>query len=464
LKRKLLIVDKVSAKIDFIMDGLNAEYEAVGVDNGAEALGALSNDSFDMVITDLAVTDTNAGQLIAAIRERFPDMPVLALSAHGGVENASELIRLGVIDYIERPFTSRRLKYTVERAIEFAALKKENRALQMRFGSRKHSSGLVGNSVQLQHVREKIALVGTTNATILITGENGVGKELVASEIHRQSSRADAPFVKVNCACIPADLLADELFGREPGAMSSTNEVKRGKFDLADAGTILLDEIGEVEQSVQSTLLRIIQDGEFVRVGGDSPIKVDVRIIATTSRDLKEEIRKKRFREDLFYRLNVVPLDVPPLRERREDIPLLINHFIDLYARTNLTRPISLTEAAVEKLCNAYWKGNVRQLQNIIERAVILKGGAIVDAEHFQFETERQEQLSRVEEAFRFGSIRDMERLMILNRLVDNSNNRTRSAETLDISVRTLRNKLNEYSVPKKHETLVPINLSSKPR
>jgi DNA-binding NtrC family response regulator len=205
-----------------------------------------------------------------------------------------------------------------------------------------------------------------------------------------------------------------------------------------------------MEHTIQTKLLRVIQDGEFDRAGGARPVRVDVRIIATTNRNLKEEIRKGHFREDLFYRLNVVPLEMPPLRERRGDIPLLINHFTEIFSAKNHTDPISLTESAVKKLCNAYWRGNVRQLQNIIERAAILRSGMKLDADYFQFENEREEQLYKVEHAFRYGSIRDMEKLMILSRLKDNNQNRTRSAETLDISVRTLRNKLNEYNVPKK--------------
>jgi len=455
LKKRLLVVDDIPAVKDFIVDALNAEYEVTGAASGAEALEILSSSSVDMVIADVAVPDMGGEELTVKVKEKRPNMPVLAVAAYGSVENATRLMRVGAFDYIEKPFTVKRLKHMIERAFEFASLMTENRALQVQLRDQEQAKNLVGNSVQLQHVREKIDLVAKASATVLISGESGVGKEVVAHEIHRLSDRADKPFIKVNCAAVPPTLLEGELFGHEDGVYGGGIGTQPGKFELAHNGTILLDEIGQMEQTIQAKLLRVIQECEFDRVGGNLPVKVDVRIIATTNRNLKDEIRKNRFREDLFYRLNVVPLDIPPLRERRGDIPLLINHFIEVFTAKNNTEPISLTEKSVDKLCNAYWEGNVRQLQNIIERAVVLRSGMTLDADYFQFENEREEQLSIVERAFRFGTIRDMEKLMILNRLKDNRNNRTRSAETLDISVRTLRNKLNEYNVPKKREQLL---------
>ncbi|MCK4773675.1 MAG: sigma-54-dependent Fis family transcriptional regulator, partial [Candidatus Krumholzibacteria bacterium] len=284
----------------------------------------------------------------------------------------------------------------------------------------------------------------------------GVGKKLTAQEIHRLSGRSSNPLVKVNCGSLPASVLETELFGYERSTLTGSVSDKRGMFEQANGGTILLNEIGLLENTIQAKLLKVIQEGEFQRIGGTERVKVDVRVIATTNRNLKEDIGKRRFREDLYYKLAVVPLDIPPLRERREDIPLLIKNFVDLFAAKSGHQPVKLTEAAVEKLTGAYWKGNVQQLENIIERATLLRSGATLDSDYFQFENDREEQLSRVENAFRFGTIREMEKLMILNRLKDNENNRTRSAETLDISVRTLRNKLNEYNVPKKHQQSLP--------
>ncbi len=450
MKRRLLIVDDLPAVRDFFVDALRSDYDVVCAESGVEALDLLSSEPVDMLVTDIAMPDMSAEALTKRVKERYPQLPVVAVTAYGNVDSAVKLMRLGAFDYIEKPFTIKRLKHTIGRAFEIASLRNENRALQMRLGEQDQVKALVGNSVALQQVREKTKLVARTSATVLITGESGVGKELVAQEVHRLSDRSDQPLVKVDCASIPVSLLESELFGREERASAGAIHSEPGKFELADHGAILLAEVGEAGHVIQAKLLRVIQEGEFDRVGGSKPIKVDVRVIATTSRDLKDEISKGRFREDLYYRLNVVPVEVPPLRDRREDIPLLIGHFIDMFSRKNGAHAIKLTESAVQKLGNACWKGNVRQLENMIERAVILKGGMTLDADDFQFENDRDEQLSRLEHAFRHGTISEMEKLMILSRLKDNGDNRTRSAESLDISVRTLRNKLNEYSVPKK--------------
>jgi DNA-binding NtrC family response regulator len=453
-------VDDIPAVKDFIVDTLKPEYEVTGATSGNEALEILSNSPVDLIIADLAMPDMAGEELTLRVKEKQPNIPVLAVTAYSNVEGTTNLMKLGAFDYIEKPFTAKRLKHMIEKAFEFASLKSENRVLQDRLRDQERVKNLVGNSVQLQHVREKIDLVAKTNANVLVSGESGVGKELVAGEIHRLSDRAGKPLVRVNCTAIPPSLLEGELFGHEDAGYGGAVNKQTGKLELADNGTILLDEIGGMDQIVQAKLLRVIQECEFERVGGNTPVKVNVRIIATTARNLREEISKNRFREDLFYRLNVVPLEIPPLRERRDDIPLLISHFIDLFSRKNNTERISLSEKAMDKLCNAYWAGNVRQLQNVIERAVVLRGGQTLDADYFQFENERQEQLSIVERAFRFGTIREMEKLMIMNRLKEQSNNRTRSAETLDISVRTLRNKLNEYNVPKKREQLLAEQIS----
>ncbi len=448
MKRKLLIVDDIPEVTEFLMDALRSDYDVTGVTTAADAIRRLERGSYDLVITDMAMPDMSGEELTERIRTQWPDTPVLVVTAYGSIESATRLMRLGAYDYIEKPFAIDKLKHTIAKALEYRALRRENRTLQAQIGADRQTKVLVGNSVVVQHIREKIKLVARTSATILITGESGVGKEVVAHEIHRLSDRADKPFIAINCASIPATLLENELFGHEKGAFTGAIRSEPGKFELANHGTILLDEIGEMEHTIQAKLLRVIQEGEFDRVGGSRPVKVDVRIIATTNRNLRDEIRKGRFREDLYYRLNVVPLEIPPLRERREDIPLLIDHFVEMFSRKNGKDPIRLTDAAVTRLCNAYWKGNVRQLQNVIERAVILRSGMTLDADYFQFENERDEQMSKVEHTFRFGSIREMEKLMILNRLKEHNDNRTRSAESLQISVRTLRNKLHEYNVP----------------
>ncbi len=459
----MLVVDDLPEVKDLLIDALKSSYQVKGVTTGAEALELLQKERFHMLITDIFMPDMSGEQLISKVKEMGLDIVIIAVTAYGTVENAIKLMRLGAHDYIEKPFELEKLKHTVQRAFELLELKKENKVLHTQLEETARLKSLIGNSLPLQKIRERIRLVASTKATTLITGESGTGKELVAREIHQMSDRKNKPFITVNCASIPESLLESQLFGHEKGAFTSAYRKATGKFELANTGTILLDEIGEMSATIQAKLLRVIQEGEFDRVGGEDPIKTDARIIATTNRNLREEIQKGRFREDLFYRLNVVPIEMPPLRERREDIPLLVNHFIDVYAAENSREPVKLTQAAMTKLCSGYWKGNIRELENHIERAVIMAGGATLDAEFFQLDNEREEQLTKMEHTFRYGSIRSMEKLMILSRLGDLKENRTKAAKTLDISVRTLRNKLHEYNVRRKPKAASEEEMSAIP-
>lgn len=449
-RKRILIVDDISAVRELLVDALSPSYHVASVASGKEALSRLSQEKYDLLITDIAMPDMNGEELVAEVKRGEMETEIIVITAYGSVESATRMMRMGAYDYIEKPFTIDKIKHTIEKAFEFAALKKENKVLHYRLKQQERIKSLVGNSPTLQKIREKVRLIAPTRATVLIIGESGTGKELVAREIHCLSERRQKSFIKINCASIPETLLESELFGHEKGAFTGALRSVPGKFELANEGTILLDEIGEMSPTIQAKLLRVLQEGEFDRVGGTSPIKVDVRVIATTNRNLRQEIAKGNFREDLFYRLNVVPLEIPPLRERREDIPLLVHHFIEVYSRENGKEPVKLTQAAMSKLRAAYWRGNVRELENVIERAVILAGGNVLDEDFFHFDDEREEQLSLMEHTFRYGSIREMEKLMILNRLSEHNDNRTKAAKTLEISVRTLRNKLHEYNVPKK--------------
>ncbi len=447
---KLLIVDDLPEVKDFLLDALKPSYHVRGVTTGTEALDILREERFDMLITDIAMPDMSGEELVSKVNEMGLDLMIIAVTAYGSIENATKLMRLGAYDYIEKPFKIERLKHTIEKAFEIIELKRENRSLYTQLEEHERMKSLVGNSVVLQRIREKIRLVAPTKATILITGESGTGKELVAREIHNLSDRRNGPFVTINCASIPETLLESQLFGHEKGAFTGAIRSVPGKFELANGGTILLDEIGEMSATIQAKLLRVLQESEFDRVGGTKPVKVDARVIATTNRNLREEIQKGNFREDLYYRLHVVPIEMPPLRERREDIPLLINHFIEICSVMHGREAIKLTPAAMRKLSEGYWKGNVRELENCIERAVITAGGATLDADAFQLENEKEEQLSKMEHTYRYGTIREMEKIMILGRLRELSENRTKAAKSLDISVRTLRNKLHEYNIPRK--------------
>ena len=461
MKRKALIVDDIPEVIAFFNDALGAEYDVEGVATGTEALRTLDTTAFDLLMVDVALTDMSGEELAQRALEAQPDTAVLAITAYGNIEGAARMMRLGAYDYVEKPFSLDKLRHTVRKALELSALRRENRKLHAQLGQNVRTQALVGNSAAMQSIREKTELLASTDATILITGESGTGKKVVAHEIHRLSPRAHAPLVKIDCAALPEALLEKRLFGYERGAFAGALRSEPGTFELAENGTVLLDEIGDLPRAMQTRLLRVIQDGELERIGGGGPVRVRARILASTQRNLKEEIRKGRFREDLFYRLHVAPLELPPLRERREDIPLLIDHFNGLLSRKNAKDPVRFTDDAVRKLCNAHWRGNVRQLQDVIERAVVLRGGMTLDADYFQFENDREEQISRIEQAFRYGTVREMEKLMILARLKEHRDNRTRSAETLDISVRTLRNKLHEYNVPRKGAGVTSEELSA---
>ncbi|NIM19804.1 MAG: response regulator [Candidatus Latescibacteria bacterium] len=452
--QKLMVVADLPDVADFLVNELKSSYHVLKMATGIEAMEVLCKERYDMLIVDIATSGADGEAFISKVVEMGMDIIAIADTAMSDVDIASKLIRLGACDCIEKPIKIDALKHAIERAIEFRELERRNRALQTQLEDTSGAKLLVGNSVAIQQIREKIRLVAPAETNIFLTGENGTGKGLVAQEIHLLSNRKSNPFIKINCASVPETLLESQLFGQEIVAPTGAIHFLPGRLELSNAGTVLLEEITEMSATTQAKLLRVLEEGEFDGIDGKKTVKVDVRIIGATNRDPMGEIRKGNLREDLYYRLNVVPIELPPLRERSEDIPLLIDHFVEIYASRNHREPIKLTPDAMKKLCKAYWKGNVRELENHIERAVIMAGGTTLDTDFFQLENERDEQLSRMEHAFRYGSIRDMEKLMILNRLVELKENRTRAAKSLDISVRTLRNKLNEYSISRKVKSL----------
>jgi DNA-binding NtrC family response regulator len=454
--RKLLIVDDCLEVRNLLIDVLRSDYEIKVVETSAAALDCMQKERFDMLIADFRMPGISGEELISKVKKLGLNIVIIAITAYGSTENAAKLLKLGADDYINKPFDAKKLKHRIDKSFEFAQLRRENNALQLQLADSANLRKLLGNSEPIQKIKEKIKIVASTRATILISGESGTGKKLVASEIHSLSKRKDKPFIKLNCASIPDTLLESQLFGHEKGAFPGALEKVRGKFELADEGTLLLEEIGKMNSTVQAKLLRVLQEGEFDCIGGTAPVRVDTRVIATTSRNLKKEIAKGAFREDLFYRLNVVPIEMPPLRDRRGDIPILVDHYVKYYAKANVREPVTLTPKAIRKLCNAFWKGNVRELENHIERAVIIRSGQAINEDFFQMEKEDEGQLSMMEAVFRTGSIREMEKLMILGRLRDMNENRTRAAKSLEISVRTLRNKLHEYNVKRKPVTVQP--------
>jgi len=445
MKRKVLIVDDQKLTREFLIDAMSAEYSIDEAKDLAEARKKLEDNQYDLVLTDVRMNDKDEGiELLHFINKRGIGSIVVVMTGYASIEQATEAIRLGAYDYIEKPFTVDEIKIKLKKALEFSSLKKENRHLRKKLNISRGKE-IIGASPKLKEILRTIDMIADTRATVLITGESGTGKEMIAKRIHNLSSRKDKPFVKINCAAIPEGTLESELFGHEKGSFTSAYRWHPGKFEQANQGTLLLDEIGEIPPHIQAKLLRVLQEREIDRVGGRKPIPVDVRIISTTNRNLIKEIREGRFREDLYFRLNVVNIEVPPLRERREDIPLLVDHFVEIYCEENSKPKKKLSAQALKKLQNGVWRGNIRELENCIERAVILCEDDVIGEEYFTFDESVLPHSSRIEEIFSSCTLAEAERFMIEERLKKFNDNRTKAAQDLGISVRTLRNKLKLY-------------------
>ena len=415
----------------------------------------MKTEYYDLVISDIRMPEVTGMDLLEAVKRQSPETEVIMMTAFGTIENAVEAMKLGAYDYITKAFYRRRIEILVDRAMERQRLRNENSTLrndnnQLRIQLRDKSAlgSIIGLSEVMRKVYDTIEMIAPSRATVLIQGESGTGKELVARAIHHNSPRQNRPFIKLNCAALPEGLMESEMFGHEKGAFTGAIRTTKGRFELADTGTLLLDEIGEMPLMLQSKLLRVLQEREFERVGNPSPLSVDVRVIATTNRELKKEVEEGNFREDLYYRLNVVPIWLPPLRERREDIPLLVDHFLRKYCEENNRMFGGVEEEAMALLMAQEWRGNVRELENHIERAVVLCRDELIASRHFQFEHEPSTGGSEfgVDGITAGMTLREMEKRLIISTLNLESNNRTRASEVLGISVRTLRNKLNEYA------------------
>jgi DNA-binding NtrC family response regulator len=390
--------------------------------------------------------------LIDALRRDEHDIPVIVVTGHGSVEHAVAAMRAGATDYVEKPVEPAQLEMAVSQVLDLARLRRENRALKDQVRQFSHDHGIVGDSEPLKRVMELIRTVAPTRSTVLVQGESGTGKELIARAVHGWSDRADGPFISVNCAALPETLIESSLFGHEKGAFTGATRMVKGAFERAHGGTLLLDEVTEMKPDLQGKLLRVIQEQEFERVGGAAPIHVDVRIVATTNRDLTEWVRRGKFREDLFYRLAVVPVTVPPLRERKEDIPALVHRFAQRTGREIGKRVEAVAPDVLERLAEHDWPGNVRELAHAVERAVILTEGPILDARAFEYGVGQTHtdagpsvDTGSANDAITLRSVdlKAAEEVLIQAALAQTGQNRTRAAELLGISVRTLRNKLN---------------------
>ncbi|MBC8095398.1 MAG: sigma-54-dependent Fis family transcriptional regulator [Akkermansiaceae bacterium] len=436
-------------------------YDVASVSTIADAQDYLNRDNFDLVFLDVRLPDGDGTELLKAIQQRPVKPLVVMTTGFGSVESAVECMKNGAFDYLIKPFSAEQIEVVLKKAEEFTQLLRVNRFLSQ--DTEDAGVELLGQSPAMETLRQLVRKVARTLATVLIQGESGTGKELVARALYRESTRANAPFIRVNCAAIPENLIESEFFGHEKGAFTGALNKREGRFELAHGGTILLDEISEISPSVQAKLLRVLQERELERVGGNRTIKVDVRVIATTNRHLEQSVQKKEFREDLYFRLNVVPIHVPPLRERREDIIFLAEEFMRRFSRKHGIRVNGFSDQALRIIKGHQWPGNVRELQNVIERAVILCGDSgLLEAEHLGLGGSAPARESAVgspapvenghpaaNPSGEFLEMAEMEKRHILNALERCHGNRTHAAKLLKISIRTLRNKLNDYNVGK---------------
>ncbi len=442
----ILIVDDERNTRDALARYLRPKYEITIAEDGIRGINLIQRNDYDLILTDLRMPGADGmGVLDAALKKKSPP-PCIVFTAYGSIETAVNAVKGGAFDFVTKPVNLDRLEIVINRALESKMLKDENRMLRKKLRNEFEIDSIVAKSAPMQEVLETVRQVAPTRSTVLITGESGSGKEVIAQAIHKLSGRKGA-IMAVHCAALPPTLLESELFGHEKGAFTGAVEQKKGRFELADNGTLFLDEIGEIEPQIQVKLLRVLETRTFERVGGVEQVFTDTRLISATNRDLRNMVAEGKFREDLFYRLDVVNIHIPPLRERQEDIPILVKTFIDEFAEDNGKGQQSISEEALNALCNYKWPGNIRELRNCIERMVVLSRGPLL-------------QLDNVPVGIRGGNIDALaaissptldldrnEKMLILKALEECNGNRTNAAEKLGISRRTLHRKLKEYSI-----------------
>lgn len=419
-------------------------YEVLLAEDGTTGLSLALNNEVDLVITDLRMPGVSGEDVLRRITTETPGIPVIVLTGHGTVENAVEAMRSGAYDFLTKPLNLDRLSLLVKRALQSRELVLQNRELEQEAEKRKSFEHIIGKSPSMLKLFDVVKRVAPTRASVLITGESGVGKELIANALHNLSTRKDNPIIKVHCAALAENILESELFGHEKGAFTGAVSRKRGRFELAHGGTIFLDEIGEINQSVQIKILRVLQEKMFERVGGEDTIEVDVRVITATNRDLEKEIAEGRFREDLFYRLNVVRIHVPPLRERKDDLPLMISAFVKEFAEENGKVIENIDPKARQALYAYDWPGNVRQLRNCIESAVVMTTGTVITLDELPPSIREMDEVPAI--TIPVGAtMADAEREIIMQTLAAQNGNKSKTAEILGIGRKTLHRKLDEY-------------------
>lgn len=457
---KILIIEDN----DTMREGMAAivgkmKHECESASNGQSGLELLATSAFDMVVTDYKMEGMDGLEVLRQVKEKYPATEVLMITAYGTIELAVEAMKLGAVDFITKPFSHDEFRLKIERIVErirerkeLARLSEENIYLRDELAEQFNYGEIIGKSRAMQEVFRTIEKVAATDSSVLIYGESGTGKELVARAIHQSSSRKDKPFVRVNCGALVENLLESELFGHEKGAFTGAIKRKKGRFELAHQGSIFLDEIGDISPNMQLKLLRVLQEKEFERVGSEETIQVDVRVLAATNKNLSELVQQGKFREDLFYRLHIIPIYLPPLRERKEDIPLLAQHFLKQLA-AELNKPVrQLSDAALEKMANYPWPGNVRELENVLERALVLSDKPVIDAADLPIlqATGSDRLPNDLLDRFRFNlneTLAAVEKQLLEKALIETGGNKNQAAKLLGIGTSLLYYKLEKYKI-----------------
>jgi len=450
-KTRLLIVDDERNQREMLRSILEMHaFQVFAAADGHEALNVLDKHSTDIVISDLKMPQMNGLELFAKVREKYPETVFIIMTAHGSIESAVESVKQGVYTYITKPIDPDELFHHIHLAMQAISMKRENVALKQEISEVRASKQIIGSSKEMKTLMEQVTMVAKSDATILVRGESGTGKELIANAIHYSSNRNEGPFIKVNCGAIPETLLEDELFGHEKGAFTTALNRRRGKFEMAHKGTIFLDEIGDMAPQLQVKILRVLQEREFERIGGSEIITVDVRLIAATHTNLEQMVKDGKFREDLYYRINVVPLEIPPLRRRRDDILLLANYFLEMYSAKNGRKSKGLSRKAQETLMQYTWPGNVRELENTIERSVVMGQGDYIE-ENDLLLTLKGAHLNKeamfdklLEEQIPLETV---EKELLSRSLARAAGNRSMAARMLGLSRRTLQYRAEKYNL-----------------
>jgi two-component system response regulator HydG len=450
--KTLLVVDDDSAHRTMLKTLVGGwGYGIDEADDGSTAIKAVQKQPFDLILMDVRMLKVSGLEALERIKALNPAIPVIIMTAYSSVETAVEALKKGAYDYLTKPLDFDKLRLTIDRIMEHTQLKEENRFLRESLGKHFDMQNIIGRSSVMVNLLETVAHVARSEATVMITGESGTGKELIAGAIHFNSPRKSGPFVKLNCAAITETLLESELFGHEKGAFTGADRRKEGRFLQAHGGSLFLDEVSEMSLTMQVKLLRVLQEREVTRVGGEQVINVDTRVIAATNKNLQELIASGLFREDLYYRLNVVSLELPPLRERRDDIPLLIQHFLEIFAKRNHKDIKGFTPRAMDQLIRYDWPGNVRELMNAIERCVVLSRSEYLDAEYLEtiqdLSQPETKPLPFQQEEDISMSLEDIEKSAILRMMEQVSGNKSEAARRLGITRKTLHKKLKKYGV-----------------